>query len=435
MLLKATYIDMESAEYTAVLHVEDCSELGVREQDRVRIKHERNSAVAVVQTTDSVVSRGEVGILGRAYKELGPEPNELIEVVPTSRPVSVDFIKKKMAKEELTTEEIRALVLDIANRNLSNIELTAYVTSLEINGMNIRETADLTMAMVETGTTIKFDRAPVFDFHSIGGCPGNKITLLVVPIVAASGLLIPKTSSRAISSAAGTADIVEVFASVTFDANKLRSIAETTGGALSWGGSMNLAPADDLIIRVEYPLGIDPHAQLLASVMSKKKAVGADFLAIDIPVGEGTKVRTMESARAYAKDFVELGERLGIHVECAITYGEQPVGRAIGPALEAKEAISILEGNAHPSSVIEKSAGMAGMLLEMGGSSVGRQRQREVLMSGKALNKFRKMWPRRGERRYTSGKLNRDRQVYTPMTYISPILAILTASGTGRSFN
>ena len=176
MLLKATYIDMESAEYTAVLHVEDCSELGVREQDRVRIKHERSSAVAVVQTTDSVVSKGEVGILGRAYKELGPEPNELIEVVPTSRPVSVDFIKKKMAKEELSTEEIRALVLDIANRNLSNIELTAYVTSLEINGMNIRETADLTMAMVETGTTIKFDRAPVFDFHSIGGCPGNKIT-------------------------------------------------------------------------------------------------------------------------------------------------------------------------------------------------------------------------------------------------------------------
>ena len=160
---------------------------------------------------------------------------------------------------------------------------------------------------------------------------------------------------------------------------------------MAWGGAVNLAPADDLIIKVEYPLKVDPHAQLLASVMSKKKAVGAEYLAIDIPVGEETKVKTMDEARDYAKDFVELGERLGMHVECAITYGGQPVGRAVGPALEAREAIRILEGNAHPSSVIEKAAGMAGMLLEMGGMKRGEARAREILMSGKALEKFREM--------------------------------------------
>jgi AMP phosphorylase len=154
---------------------------------------------------------------------------------------------------------------------------------------------------------------------------------------------------------------------------------------------MNLAPADDVIIRVEYPLGIDPHAQLLASVMSKKKAVGADFLAIDIPVGEGTKVPTMEKAQAFAKDFVELGERLGMHVEVAITYGDQPVGRAIGPALEAREAIRILEGDAHPSSVIEKAAGMAGIVLEMGGIQRGEAVARDILSSGRALDKFREI--------------------------------------------
>jgi AMP phosphorylase len=391
MQLKAKYIDMESAEYTAVLNREDALEIGVREQDRVRVKHERSSIVAVVQTTVTVVRKGEVGILGRGYTDLGPEPDELIEVVATSKPESIEFIKRKMSGKELTTEEIRTIINDIAAHNLSNIELTAYVTSLHINGMNLRETADLTQAMVETGEMIKFDRSPVFDFHSIGGCPGNKITLIVVPIVAAAGLLIPKTSSRAISSAAGTSDIVEVFTGVDFDANKLRNIAETTGGALAWGGSVNLAPADDLIIRVEYPLGIDPHAQLLASVMSKKKAVGAEFLAIDIPVGAGTKVPTMDKAQAYAKDFVELGERLGMHVECAITYGEQPVGRAIGPALEAREAIRILEGELHPSSVIEKACGMAGMLLEMGGIKRGEAKAREILMSGKALEKFREI--------------------------------------------
>src|SRR5674476_197542 len=387
MQLKAKYIDMESSEFTVVLHIENAQEIGVREQDRVRIKHERSSAVTVVQTTDTVVNKGEVGILGNAWSALGPDPDELIEVVATSKPESIEFIKKKLDGAELTAEEIRAIIGDISSHSLSNIELTAYVASLYINGMNLRETADLTKAMVETGETVEFDRSPVFDFHSVGGCPGNKITLIVVPIVAAAGLLIPKTSSRAISSAAGTYDIVEVFARVDFDGNKLRSIAETTGGALVWGGSVNLAPADDLIIGVEYPLGIDPHAQLLASVMSKKKAVGAEYLVIDIPMGEGTKVPTMEEATAYAKDFVDLGERLDIRVECAITYGGQPVGRAIGPALEAREAIAILEGETHPNSVIEKACGMAGMLLEMGGMKRGEATARELLMSGKARDK------------------------------------------------
>ena len=391
MQLTAKYIDMESAEFTAVLHMEDAREIGVREQDRVRIKHERSSAVTVVQTTDTVVKKGDVGILGKAWTALGPDPDELIEVVATSKPESIEFIKKKMNGKALATEEIRTIIGDICSHNLSNIELASYIASLYINGMNLRETADLTKAMVETGETIKFDRSRVFDFHSIGGCPGNKITLIVVPIVAAAGLLIPKTSSRAISSAAGTSDIVEVFARVDFDGNKLRSIAETTGGALIWGGSVNLAPADDLIIRVEYPLGIDPHAQLLASVMSKKKAVGADYLAIDIPMGEETKAPTMEKAKAYAKDFVDLGEMLGIHVECAITYGGQPVGRAIGPALEAREAIAILEGEQHPSSVVEKACGVAGMLLEMGGIKQGGVKAQELLTSGKALHKFREI--------------------------------------------
>jgi AMP phosphorylase len=391
MQLTAKYIDMESAEFTAVLNMEDAREIGVREQDRVHIKHERSSAVTVVQTSETVVKKGDVGILGKAWSALGPDPDELIEVVATSKPESIEFIKKKMDGKALTTEEIRTIIGDICSHNLSNIELSAYIASLYINGMNLRETADLTRAMVETGETIKFDRARVFDFHSVGGCPGNKITLIVVPIVAAAGLLIPKTSSRAISSAAGTSDIVEVFARVDFDGNKLRSIAETTGGALIWGGSVNLAPADDLIIRVEYPLGIDPHAQLLASVMSKKKAVGAEYLAIDIPMGEETKAPTMEEAKAYAKDFVDLGEMLGIHVECAITYGGQPVGRAIGPALEAQEAIAILEGEQHPSSVIEKACGMAGMLLEMGGIKQGEVKAQELLMSGKALDKFREI--------------------------------------------
>ncbi|HSV42303.1 MAG TPA: thymidine phosphorylase, partial [Methanomassiliicoccales archaeon] len=317
MKLKAKYIDVDTGELTALINDDDAQELGIREMDRVRIVHEGNGIVAIVNTSDTFVKKGEIGLLGDSFHRYGAEVEELLDVYAAPRPESVEYIRKKMDGGELTTQEIDVLVSDIAQRNLSNIELSAYVTSLNINGMNIRETADLTMAMVKTGETIKFDKGPIFDFHSIGGCPGNKVTLLIVPILAAGGYLIPKTSSRAISSAAGTSDIVEVFANVDLDSKQLKKITEEVGGVMAWGGSLNLAPADDIIIKVEYPLGIDPHAQLLASVMSKKKAVGAEYLLIDIPMGAGTKVPTMEGAKAFAKDFVELGEKLDIKVECA----------------------------------------------------------------------------------------------------------------------
>ncbi len=391
MKLKAKYIDMDTGEIAALLHVDDCMEIGIAEQDRVRVKHESSTVTAIVQTTDTYLAKGEIGLLGRAFDYIGPEAGELLDVIPTGKPESIDYIRKKMDGQQLTKDEIRVLVSDIATRSLSSVELASYVTALHINGMNLRETADLTMAMVETGEVIKFDRSPVFDFHSVGGVPGNKVTLVVVPIVAAAGLLIPKTSSRAISSAAGTADIVETFAKVDFSAAELKHIAESVGGIMAWGGGLNLAPADDVIIKVEYPLGIDPHAQLLASVMSKKKAVGADFLLIDIPMGNGTKVPTMDMAKAYARDFIDLGEKLKIRVECAITYGGQPVGRAIGPKLEAREAIMVLEGKSSPNSVIEKATSLAGIILEMGGIPNGEKKAQELLSSGKALAKFREI--------------------------------------------
>jgi AMP phosphorylase len=321
------------------------------------------------------------------------EEGQGVDIIPTTRPESVEYIKKKMRGEELAQEEIRAIVRDIVEGNLSDIELSAYVTSVYTNDMNIREITDLTKAMVETGETIEFDKGPIFDFHSIGGVPGNKVTLLVVPIVAAAGLIMPKTSSRAISSACGTADIFEVLASVTLSAREIKNISERVGGVIAWGGGVNIAPADDIIIRAEYPLAIDPYSQVIASVMAKKKAVGADYFLLDIPIGEHTKVPDEKLARKYARDFIELGERLDMKVECAITYGGQPIGRAIGPALEAKEALMALEGKDVPSSVMEKACGLSGILLEMAGvvHSSGKEYAKKLVKEGKALEKLKEI--------------------------------------------
>ena len=391
MKYKIKEINVDAGEFTVILNTADAKDMGVRSLDRVKVIALEKTITAIVETTNSVVSEGEIGVLCKAFEKLQASQDEDVEVIPTGRPHSVELIKKKIDGQILTSEEIRTIVTDIAHHNLSDIELTAYVVGSQLNGMNLDETTALTRAMVETGDTIELDKSPVFDFHSIGGAPGNKITLLVVPIVAAAGLYIPKTSSRAISSACGTADIFETIARVSLEIDEIKHITEEIGGVIAWGGHVNFAPADDLIIRVEYPLGIDPYSQLIASVMAKKKAVGADYFLLDIPTGPGTKVEEYELAHKYANDFIEIGRKLDMKVECAVTYGGQPLGRHIGPKLEAKEAMMLLEGKIEPNSVTEKAVSMAGILFEMAGMTNGKQKARDILENGDALKKMRQI--------------------------------------------
>jgi AMP phosphorylase len=216
---------------------------------------------------------------------------------------------------------------------------------------------------------------------------------------------------------------MEVLAPVIFDAQEIERLVDETGGVICWGGGVNLAPADDIFIKVEHPLAIDPHNLAICSVMAKKYAVGADYVVIDLPMGSETKVRTMEEAKKYARDFMALGEKLGIKVECAVTYGDKPVGRAIGPALEAREALQALEGSA-PSSLTEKSCELAGFILEAGGvarKGEGKGRAYDVLQSGEALNKMREIIEAQGG----------DPSITSEKVEVGPHKATITSPGSG----
>lgn len=386
---RVSEIDLETGEYTIIVNRIDARDMGLRSLDRVKVVKDDHSIIAITELTDSVVGKGSVGLLIKGRKMLNVTEDDTVRVIPVTRPQSVDLIKKRLDKIELTTEEIHILTEEITNHRLSDVELSAFVTSTYMHPLSTREIKDLTMSMVKTGEIIDIDVDPIFDFHSVGGVPGNKVTLLVVPIIASAGLPIPKTCSRAISSAGGTADILETIANVTLPGHRIKEITETVGGTIAWGGGVNIAPADDIIIRAEYPLAIDPYSQVIASVLAKKKAVGADYLLMDIPTGPQTKVKNMDLARTYARDFMEIGEKIGIHVQCAITFGGQPIGRNIGPALECKEALLALEGDPPSSSTVEKATSLAGIILEMGGfTGEGKLKADEILRSGQALSKF-----------------------------------------------
>lgn len=389
--LATKWLDLDLGRYQVVLNHDDADELGIHPQDRVQVSANDRSVVCIVDTTATVVQAGEVGIFPDVGRALDVDDDADLHLRPAEKPESVEYIRRKMHAGRLEAGEIRTLVEDMVRGALSDVELASFVTSVQIHDMDIEETAALTRAMVDTGEVIEFEDQLIFDKHSIGGVPGNKITLLTVPIVAAAGLKIPKTSSRAITGAAGTSDVVELFCNVHLSAKEIHQITEQVGGVMAWGGAVNLAPADDIIIRVEHPLSLDPRSLLLASVMAKKAAVSADHLVIDIPMGEGTKIKTMDEAKTLAREFIALGERLGIEVECAITYGGQPVGKTVGPALEANEALRALKNEGAPESFIKKSTAVAGILLEQGGLArrgKGQDLADKILRDGRAHDKF-----------------------------------------------
>ncbi|NOZ81932.1 MAG: AMP phosphorylase [Candidatus Micrarchaeota archaeon] len=364
-----------------ILNKRDAESMDLHSLDRVCVSRDGESVVAIVDITERFVSEGEVATNPEVTASLRLREGDSVEITPVAKPESIGFIKRKINGCRLSREEMKKIVEDVVSKRLSDIEISAFVTALHTVGISLDEAEYLSRAMIETGKTIKFD-GTVVDKHSIGGIPGDKTSMILVPIIASSGLVIPKTSSRSITSPAGTADRMEVLAPVEHDIQEIKRIVGKTGGCLVWGGALDLAPADDAFIKIEHPLGIDP--LLLPSILSKKKAVNSRYVVIDIPTGRGAKVKTIGSAQDLAENFIELGRRLGLNIKCAVTFGEQPLGFAMGPALEAREVLLTLDGNG-PSDLVAKATGLANILFEM----TGKKKLAEELLKKKASKKMR----------------------------------------------
>jgi AMP phosphorylase len=371
----------------AILGEETANLLDVHSSDRIRITYGDQEIIAIANLATRF-PKNRIGLYEEISKTLGLKGDEIVNVELAQLPESLSHVRAKVRGERLREQDMVTIVKDVVERHLSEVEIAAFLTALKIYGLSMGENEALSRAMVETGKTLDFGEAPILDKHSIGGLPGDKTSMLVVPIVAAAGFTIPKTSSRAVTSPAGTADRVETLCPVNLSISEIKAVVDKTNGCLVWGGALDLAPADDLFIQVEYPLGIDP--LLLPSIISKKKAIGATHIAIDIPTGSGAKIKNLTEAYTLGSDFVDLGKRLGMNIQCALTFGEQPLGCAVGPALEAREALMALMGTG-PADLKEKAISLAGMLFEMVGDEGGRQKAENMLQSGRAERKLREI--------------------------------------------
>ncbi len=367
---------------------------GFQALSKITIKANGTQIHAVLNVVDDehIVTPGELGLAEQAFNQLNMEEKHLVCVEHAEPPGSMDAVRRKINGQRLTLEDYQFITKDIIDNRYSKMEMAAFLVSCAQSGLDREEILYLTQAMTTSGKRMSWDAPLVADKHCIGGIPGNRTTMIIVPIIAAHGLLMPKTSSRAITSPAGTADTMSVLSKVNLTPEKMHRVVNKTHACLAWGGKAELAPADDILISVERPLGIDSEGQMLASILSKKLAAGATHLLIDIPVGVTAKVRHMNQALRLRKMFEYLGDRLGIHLEVVITDGGQPIGNGIGPALEARDVMQVLENQIDaPADLKQKSLRLAGRILEFDPDVRGGQGYtiaRDILEDGRALKKM-----------------------------------------------
>jgi thymidine phosphorylase len=354
----------------------------------------RQLLASVLIAEDGLVAADEAGLTQPLFRRLGVRPGDLVEIAPARPSGSLAAVRAKIAGATLDRAQLDAIVRDLVEHRLSDIEVSAFVVGCAAF-MTPEETLALTEAMVAAGSRLDWKRPLVVDKHCVGGVPGNRTSLIVAPIVAAHGLVMPKTSSRAITSPAGTADVMEVLARVDLDEDQMRAVVDRCGACLVWGGRVKLSPADDVLISVERPLFLDTPEQLVASILSKKAAAGSSHLLVDVPVGPTAKIRDPGQALRLRKLFEYVATRLGLTIEVLVTDGSSPIGRGVGPVLEARDAMAVLDNlPTAPADLREKSIRLSARVLDADPALRGGKaeaRALELLESGAARRKMQEI--------------------------------------------
>ncbi len=359
---------------------------------RIQLKDQAITAVVYVIDNPAILGEGQAGLSESAWHKLSAEPGDLVRFSHLDPVESLRHLRAKMYGHRLGEEALRTIIQDITDGKFSNIHLAAFVATTAGDRLDIKEIADLTRAMIDTGNRLVWEQPIVADKHCIGGLPGNRTTPIVVSIAAAAGLTIPKTSSRAITSPAGTADTMEVITNVDLSIDRIYEVVARENACFAWGGAVRLSPSDNLLIGVERALDIDSEGQMIASVLSKKAAAGATHVVIDLPMGPTAKVRSQEEAEKLKYYFKVVASHIGLQVKVLITDGRQPVGRGIGPALEAADVLKVLRRDpGAPADLRARSLDLAGALLELTGLTPlgeGVLAASRILDSGAAYQKF-----------------------------------------------
>lgn len=370
-----------------------CRAEGFAQHSRIQLKSGSGEIITTLHHVSSdLLASDEVGLSEIAWQRLRLEEGALV-YASHPRPVdSLSSVRRRVYGHRLEAGAFLPIIRDIVAGRYSDVHLASFITACAAVPLDRDETVGLTRAMVDVGERLSWTGSSILDKHSVGGLPGNRTTPIVVAVVAAHSLTMPKTSSRAITSPAGTADTMETLAPVDLDLPAIRRVVEREYGCIVWGGAVRLSPADDVLIRVERALDIDSEGQLVASVLSKKIAAGSSHVVIDMPIGPTAKVRSTEVANALAARLADVASVFGMKTRVVFSDGSQPVGKGIGPALEAHDVLDVLQARPDARGDLrERACSLAGALLELAGiagTDRGVELAKATVSDGRAWKKF-----------------------------------------------
>ena len=405
-MLKIRLIDIAVRnKHIALLNKRDAQKHELSAGEKVLVQNGHHQVICELDILDKnawvpdgevELAEGEIGLFEEAFRELRRPEGSLIHLSPLPKAPSYQNVLRKLAGGALKPTHYQAILQDIVAGQYADTEIAAFLLALDQHPLAENEIVALTRAMVRTGDQLHFSSSLVADKHCIGGLPGNRTTPLVVAIVGSLGLTIPCSFTRSITSPAGTADTLETYLNVQLDPAQIRRVVTKAGAALAWVGGLNLVPIDDIFASVERKIGINSRSKRIASILSKKVAMGITHLLIDIPYGPAAKLKTRVAAQQEKEAYERIGKKLGLKMRVVLTDGRWPVGRGIGPILEMRDILAVLYHRAEaPLDLIHKSVDLAAELLCLTGYF--RQRAQasraalDALQSGQAAEFFERL--------------------------------------------
>ena len=329
--------------HIVMINREQADEYGIKDDDKISLIRKNEEFVVDVSLTDSYVQANEIWVTKDFLDEYPVmEWDTVLVSFVKNNPLSMQAIRKKMLWKKINEEEIDAIIEDIKDNKIQDLVLAYYVSTSFFYKSDIHELAYTTKATAYTWDMYRFPWIVAWKY-CIWWVSGNETTIIVVPILASLWITVPKTFSKAITSPAATGECVNVLMDIEFEKQEVIRLTDKVWACLVWNEKLNLAPVNDRIIKVSSPLGMEPYARMISSIMAKNYAMWINHCLIDIPMWPTAKVATMKDAKRVAKRFKEIWEYLWIKMDVQITDGNQPVGRWIWACLQTREALRILQ--------------------------------------------------------------------------------------------
>ena len=342
--------------HIVMLNTEQASNYGIKDDDKISLIRKWEEFVVDVVLSDKYVQANEIWVTNDFLAEYPiMEWDTVLVSFVQNNPLSMQAIRKKLLWKRITDEEIDAIIEDIKDNKIHDLVLAYYVATSFFYKSDIHELAYTTKATAYTWDIYRFPWI-VAGKYCIWWIPGNETTMIVIPILASLWLTVPKSFSKAITSPAATGECVNVLMDIEFDKQEVIRITDKVWACLVWNEKLNLAPVNDRIIKVSSPLGMEPYARMISSIMAKNYAMWINHCLIDIPMWPTAKVATKRDAKRVAKRFNEIWEYLWIKMDVEITDGSQPIGRWIWACLQAREALRILQQHKGRSKDLEDKA-------------------------------------------------------------------------------